>query len=573
MGLRGHSRDRSTSIAVRVAMLACMARLPLTESTPIRVITVTSPEFGNWSSASAQADTRLASAGAAAIDGSRANATAASDVELSAHRRVQASTTFGINCDVPTGLAAPANGALDSKCAPGAELGSGESCALTCNPGFALSGTQPSCSARLGDFVAGSIVCSAMVCTQPASTVGYLTDESNLDLSRGAFDVSGQCAPHYEGTLTATPCAASGPYTLSGCAPVICTRPINTVVAAYDPVETQLNTAEGFAVTGSCATGYSGTFAASACATSGQPYSLSGCDQCVPQPGCISPGNQCLAGTNELVCNPGGGSGGYFVDQSGRVVACSPGTQAQAHHQSTSGCTQCAVGHYQENPQQTTCIGCGPGKYVGAEGSSSSSACADCAPGSVTNMLAGMGASTCTRCAAGQFSTDSTISCIDCPAGTYVETTGSSAEDDCTLCGVGMYSEVPGSPSQNNCIACRAGTFLSGDVSLGVDQTSGHAMGGDQASDCRPCPDSTFSAITGLGHADDCIPCPCQSVADRGSVCSQPNSDSTGCTINEVLDGRLEWTPVQSGVEVELSDFVGPMQLHCNPQGFCHRLC
>ena len=63
----------------------------------------------------------------------------------------------GDSCTV-SGLSAPSNGALDSACADGATLADGASCTLTCNSGYTLSGTQPSCSA--GTFSAGSVACS-----------------------------------------------------------------------------------------------------------------------------------------------------------------------------------------------------------------------------------------------------------------------------------------------------------------------------------------------------------------------------------------------------------------------------
>jgi len=63
-----------------------------------------------------------------------------------------------LSCIV-AGLSAPSDGALDGACAAGATLASGASCTLTCNSGYTLSGTQPSCTT--GTFNAGTVACTA----------------------------------------------------------------------------------------------------------------------------------------------------------------------------------------------------------------------------------------------------------------------------------------------------------------------------------------------------------------------------------------------------------------------------
>ena len=148
---------------------------------------------------------------------------------------------------------------VSSSCASGYE----GTAAIACNTGgpFRLSG------------------CSPIVCTTSSDlVVGYnLLAVTNLDLSAGAFAVSAECSLGYLGTAVAAPCSTSAPFTLSGCVAVVCTTP--TVIAGYNqPTENLLNLAMGlgFDVSVTCAPGFEGNALARPCMTSG-PYALTGC--------------------------------------------------------------------------------------------------------------------------------------------------------------------------------------------------------------------------------------------------------------------------------------------------------
>ena len=152
------------------------------------------------------------------------------------------------------------------------------------------------------------------VCTRPENTDGYVIGiasngftEFNLDLSTGhqtsagaSFSVAVSCATNYEGTAVATPCTESGPYTLSGCEPIVCTTPADTTgyvvvsetmkdLSGGDGSGSGLAPGELFAVEVGCDFGYqNGVQAAGdasganspatavACTTSGE-YTLTGC--------------------------------------------------------------------------------------------------------------------------------------------------------------------------------------------------------------------------------------------------------------------------------------------------------
>jgi hypothetical protein len=141
-----------------------------------------------------------------------------------------------------------------------------------CAKGFA-GAASAACTAGGAYTLAG---CAAVVCTQPADTTGYtLTGSPSLDAA--TFSVMAECdtANGYTGAATATACAASGEYTLTGCTAFAgdCTAPADT--AGYVVAESSL-AAQTFAVTASCAAGYAGAALAAVCTAAG-PYGLSGC--------------------------------------------------------------------------------------------------------------------------------------------------------------------------------------------------------------------------------------------------------------------------------------------------------
>ena len=147
-----------------------------------------------------------------------------------------------------------------------------------------------------GDYTLSG--CAAIVCRQPITLpAGYqqgaLFAEGNMDLSVGAFDVTGfECTSGYEGSATAEACETSGDYNATGCTAIVCRQPA-TMPAGYVQgpsfAEGNLDLSVGaFVVTGfECASGYEGVPTAEACETSGD-YNITGCMPIVcavpPQP-------------------------------------------------------------------------------------------------------------------------------------------------------------------------------------------------------------------------------------------------------------------------------------------------
>ena len=157
--------------------------------------------------------------------------------------------------------------------------------------------------------------CAPIVCTRPAVTTGYSTiSETGLDLSSGVvFAVSATCASGWEGMPVATACAASGEYTLLGCTAIVCTSPVTHGCITVES-ETNLDLSSGsFDVSADCADGCDGTAIATACTTSGA-YTLGGCTAIV----CTTPQN--TTGYNTAEINVDLSTGDFDV-----AVSCADG--------------------------------------------------------------------------------------------------------------------------------------------------------------------------------------------------------------------------------------------------------
>ena len=184
--------------------------------------------------------------------------------------------------------------------------------------------------------------------------------------------------------------------------------------------------------------------------------------------------------------------------------------------------------------EDKTCEACPAGQYAAM----SDNVCITCAAGSVTDTVALDGGTTCTECPYQKYTTDPSIqSCINCPAGKYVNVRGSNEEGDCIACRNGKYLDqeatlcvdddgVPVTDTNRDplsrtdcdggnknwkvlCITCPVGKFSSavvGDVHEPRNQAGTH---------CSNCKDVHDEELTGywvppldgdiLGA---CAPCP-----------------------------------------------------------------
>ena len=215
-------------------------------------------------------------------------------------------------------------------------------------------------------------------------------------------------------------------------------------------------------------------------------------------------------------------------------------------------CQGCNASQYKADAGQSsdTCIACPANSGILSTGSDAESDCLALAGytgqgSSVTACVAGKyktsspSAAACTGCAASKYKADSTQTsdtCIACPANSGVLTTGSDAEDDClglagysgagsaiSACPLGKYKAVVASAAA--CMDCEAGKWAA-DTSAVVQCTE--CVAGKYKSEakqfadtCIDCAAKTFKAETGQS-SDTCIAC------GPGQSANAPTA-ATGC--------------------------------------------
>ena len=147
---------------------------------------------------------------------------------------------------------------------------------------WSLSASAASCGAGGGDYALAG--CAPVVCSQPTDISGYTVTDTELNVAIG-FDVAVECDTGFHPTgagPAATSCgAASGDYTLSGCAVNTCIAR-TTAVAGFAtlPVCEDMSTGSiSCSVMPECAVGYTGTpsLADVTCGAHGAELTVIGC--------------------------------------------------------------------------------------------------------------------------------------------------------------------------------------------------------------------------------------------------------------------------------------------------------
>jgi len=139
-----------------------------------------------------------------------------------------------------------------------------------CATGYEGTAAATACTSSGGAYTLSG--CAATVCTRPASSTGYTISAEVLP--KLTFSVTATCATGYAGSISTVACVTSGPYSLSGCMAFSCTRP--TVTTGYT-IGAETLSRPTFAATVSCSSGYAGSASATGCSTASGAYSLSGC--------------------------------------------------------------------------------------------------------------------------------------------------------------------------------------------------------------------------------------------------------------------------------------------------------
>ncbi|CAE6937669.1 APX7 [Symbiodinium natans] len=144
----------------------------------------------------------------------------------------------------------------------------------TCASGYKGTASASTCKAAGTPYsLAG---CEPETCTPPSTEHMKGYELQAFSLKRPSFSVTVKCSSGV-GVGKAKPCARDGePYTLGGCFIGECASPVAHASQGYIVYEGS-KMPHSFHVTASCAKGYKGTAAVSVCKDADAPYSLTGC--------------------------------------------------------------------------------------------------------------------------------------------------------------------------------------------------------------------------------------------------------------------------------------------------------
>lgn len=174
----------------------------------------------------------------------------------------------------------------------------------------------------------------------------------------------------------------------------------------------------------------------------------------------------------------------------------------------------CPAGYYCPNKTGVaTTYPCPAGKYRGEVGGISLQSCADCPPGYTCE---NPGTATPAVCPRGKFCPGQTITPMNCPEGTFGNSTGLRHGEECSSCSPGYYCETAGLTTPtgicNQGFVCRVGSNSSsplGDPANDKDNSKcpkgGYCPTG--SSIAQACPKGTYLNFTGAVNKSQCMAC------------------------------------------------------------------
>ncbi|XP_021378507.1 major surface-labeled trophozoite antigen 417-like [Mizuhopecten yessoensis] len=276
------------------------------------------------------------------------------------------------------------------------------------------------------------------------------------------------------------------------------------------------------------------------------------------------------------------------------------------------GCRQCGYDTYQDEKWQDTCKPCSNGKVtLGINATMPSDCVFDCASGSEYSS-ATVSCNLCTRGFYRNRSDRAQTKCNMCPAGLITETTGATSQAECNIlgcdehgtysdtatltckdCPIGTYSNekwrsscIPcqdGYTTQftksNNSFACQrdcpAGTHSVGAACLACPK--GNYRNKSESWMCRTCPDGFTTLTTGATSATECTASPCTAgfkfVVGNGGSCVncpfntyQPTAGAFSCIA--CPDGGYTMTAGSTSITQCLSH-CGTGKDNCSTNAIC----
>lgn len=218
-------------------------------------------------------------------------------------------------------------------------------------------------------------------------------------------------------------------------------------------------------------------------------------------------------------------SPGYFsLEGASSPTPCRAGSYNP--YPSRSSCLTCPFGTFSTLSAQSAypCTPCGAGTFGNGTGLSSFDQCEPCAAGSSS---ATAGASLCPLCDPGKYQpSQGKFTCFDCPANTYLTTTGATSQADCAQCPPQTPYSLPASTTPQACtpLPCASGWYASSNASSTCDREcpkgtyclnsrSFPCLPGTFAPDtgstsCTLCGPGKFSLVLGANESSSCAECP-----------------------------------------------------------------
>jgi len=162
-------------------------------------------------------------------------------------------------------------------------------------------------------------------------------------------------------------------------------------------------------------------------------------------------------------------------------------------------CTQCDHGKYKIVTGNSTCIQCFNNTNTTTQGASKENQCL-CNPGFGSSVN-----SSCSLCEPGKFKIElDNLNCTSCIKGKFSETIGGTTENICQPCPSKSISEI-GSSNINHC-KCNTGSH-GPDGEICIDCVAGKYKSTIGSTTCENCKQGTYSTIISATTPDSCIKC------------------------------------------------------------------
>ncbi len=187
--------------------------------------------------------------------------------------------------------------------------------------------------------------------------------------------------------------------------------------------------------------------------------------------------------------------------QSGVVfppILCEKG-YLQSSSNNVINCAPCTKGLYNELPGAAQCLQCPSGTYGNSTAAVSMASCTPCPPTTFSDKTGASDAAACSRCPPGtNSSVPGAVACAPCAAGSYAESQG---QLYCDLCQAGYFGSKSRASSKDVCVMCPAGTY-SKNGSMICTRCAPGTSSKEGSRECQPCLAGEYS------ESGDCIKCP-----------------------------------------------------------------